>query len=437
MQLTYYLPSPCWRAHVSVHAVVQAVLQPQVAVLPAMLPNLHIRLAGCTHYQFGESPPITAPAFSLIGPTSQAYKMWLSPGVRMVSIGLLPVGWGVIMGLPAHTCANQLIAGEALWPASSLAAWLDELQASPLDGLHLPCVERGLALALKPAALAAPALGWQTDAIDHWLEHSPTLSLDALASQLGVGARQLRRITEHTHGLSPKALAMKYRALRTAHAVTLSQGDMQHPQVTQALLAYADQSHAIRDFQRFIGWTPAPHWRAAMAQACGGRWRCGASDWRQKTFPTPRPAASPNCACWRKPMPMDAPTGRVFSCSNPPKLNNCAPYITACHKLRVASNAALAACAGQRCSAQGWAHRLFICVGSEQAGIRKTWRCLLIWSGGQSSSGQTGGQQEEAQRRSQGCSHSPNHQPGGGERAGGGYLLGRGPRQAQYWVAGR
>lgn len=95
----------------------------------------------------------------------------------------------------------------------------------------------------------------------------PTLSLNALCTQIDVGARQLRRITEHTHGLSPKALAMKYRALRTAHAFTLGLGDMQHPLVTQALLAYADQSHAIHDFQRFIGWTPAAFGSASISIA--------------------------------------------------------------------------------------------------------------------------------------------------------------------------
>ena len=279
MQLDYYLPTPALRAHLSVHAVVQHVTQAQQAVLPAMLPNLHIRLAGHSRYQFGQAPPQPAPAIALIGPTSQAYRLDFSPGFRMLSVGLLPCGWRHLMGLPAHECADQMLAADHLWPATALARLLEQLHGHPLDGSHRPCVEALLACALTPNLRRPPQQARQTEAIDHWLEHSPTLSLDALSHQLGVGARQLRRITEHSHGLSPKALAMKYRALRMAQALVQANGQRQHPALAHALLPYADQAHAIRDFQRFTGWTPAAFSQAPQGLARAtllGRMRAGA-----------------------------------------------------------------------------------------------------------------------------------------------------------------
>jgi AraC-like DNA-binding protein len=234
---------------------------------PAMQPNLRIRLAGHSSYQFGHAPPQPAPAIALIGPTSQAYRLDFSPGFRMLPVGLLPCGWRNLAGLPAHECADQMLAADHLWPATALAHMLEQLHDHPLNGSHRLCVESLLACAL------------QTEAIDHWLEHNATLSLDVLSHHLGVGARQLRRITEHSHGLSPKALAMKYRALRMAQALVQANGQRQHPALAQALLPYADQAHAIRDFQRFTGWTPAAFSQAPQGIARAtliGRMRAGA-----------------------------------------------------------------------------------------------------------------------------------------------------------------
>lgn len=279
MDLNYFLPSPPMRQHLTIHAVVRRVTHAQLAVLPAMLPNLHIRLAGHSTYQFGGGPCIAAPTVSLIGPTSSAYQLAFGPGFRMVAVGLMPAGWQALLGIPAHECANQVLTGDALWSASRLAQLLERLYAHPLDGRHIGAVESFLGAALRCSPVRSSLRVLQTHAIDDWIEHDHTLSLDVLCDTLGVGARQLRRITDHTHGLPPKTLAMKYRALRAAHALALRPGDTQHPQVTQSLLPYADQSHAIRDFQRFIGMTPAAFGRVPgniARDTLAGRQRAGA-----------------------------------------------------------------------------------------------------------------------------------------------------------------
>jgi len=276
MRLDYFPPSPPMRPLLTMHAVVHAVDRPHHAVLPAMLPNLHVRLSGHCSYRFAGGEPVAAPPVALIGPTRHAYRMDFGPGFRMLSIGLLPAGWMSLVQAPGHECADRLFAGDDLWGASAVDRLLAQLHARPLDGRHTGVME-----AFVAAASRAPGERplQQLQAVDRWLEGSASLSLDELSASLGVGARQMRRITEDSHGLSPKALAMKYRALRTAAA--LSQRDPCAPgqAVEQALLLYADQSHAIRDFQRFIGWTPAAFGREprGIARATlAGRHRAGA-----------------------------------------------------------------------------------------------------------------------------------------------------------------
>jgi methylphosphotriester-DNA--protein-cysteine methyltransferase len=65
----------------------------------------------------------------------------------------------------------------------------------------------------------------------------------------------VQRLTERYFGLSPQALARKYRALRAAALLSF-------PQLTpesEAELgeAFFDQSHMIREINRFVGRTPA------------------------------------------------------------------------------------------------------------------------------------------------------------------------------------
>ena len=64
---------------------------------------------------------------------------------------------------------------------------------------------------------------------------------------------------------------MKYRALRTAALMCRRDGAA----MAVASQAYADQSHMIRDFYRFVGWTPATflreHQNIAAATLLGRR----------------------------------------------------------------------------------------------------------------------------------------------------------------------
>ncbi|MFC4299007.1 MAG: AraC family transcriptional regulator [Castellaniella sp.] len=250
MRLDYFLPSPWAQAALTMHAVVEGIAEPRTEILPAMLPNLFVRLDGHSRVALDGGPFIDAPPVTLLGPTCGAYRLMLSAGCRLLTIGLLPGGWARCLPMPAHECVDTLVDGAALWGETATAEIIERLQAAPLNGAHVGLIERFLMHG--PRRASHPGM-LRLAGIDAWLERSPALSLDTLCTQLDVSARQLRRITLEGYGMSPKTLAMKYRALRLASSLSLAR---ELPPTNPWQAEYADQSHMIRDFRRFIGWTP-------------------------------------------------------------------------------------------------------------------------------------------------------------------------------------
>jgi AraC-like DNA-binding protein len=272
MRLNYFLPSQRFRSLLTIHAAVDDVTESTIEILPAMLPNLHIRLAGHSTYIFADGQAIAAPPVSLIGPTSSAFRIVLSEGFRMMAVGFLPVGWQALVRLPAFECVDRLLDGECLWGARATARIVERLHAAPRDGSHLDRIEAFLADRVDGPSLHRLQ---QIVGIDQWLEHALPLSLDDLCSNLDVGARHLRRLTLDCYGMSPKTLTMKYRALRAA--ASMSQRDF--GEAITASRSYADQSHMIRDFHRFVGWTPGAFTRERQNIAAAtmiGRRQAGA-----------------------------------------------------------------------------------------------------------------------------------------------------------------
>ena len=272
MRLDYFLPAPWAQDAFTMHAVVEHITAPRLEIIPAMLPNLFFRLAGHSRLALDAGPLLDAPPVALIGPTRSAYRLLLDAGCRLAIIGFLPAGWARCLPMPAHECADTLVDGTAIWGQTATDELLEHLQAGPLDGTHTGRIERFLLSGLHRGSTT----GLQRIAgIDAWLERSPALCLDVLGAQLDVGARQLRRITLDHYGMSPKTLAMKYRALRLASSLCRTP----EPLTTAWPESYADQSHMIRDFRRFIGWTPQAfrmEQRNTAAATLAGRRQAGA-----------------------------------------------------------------------------------------------------------------------------------------------------------------
>ena len=91
--------------------------------------------------------------------------------------------------------------------------------------------------------------------VNAWLGSSLNPDISDLLEKAAYSERQVQRLTERYFGLSPQALARKYRALRAA--AFLSFPTLAPEFEAELGDAFFDQSHMIREINRFVGRTPA------------------------------------------------------------------------------------------------------------------------------------------------------------------------------------
>jgi AraC-like DNA-binding protein len=271
MRIDYLAPTPGWAPAISVFGHIHSVAAPSEEVVPALLPNLHLRLAGEACYRFGDGRQRPAPRAALVGATNAAFGLAVGPGYEMLCIGFLPEGWRTVVDVPAGLLADDVLDAGAVWPAGEVdALWHAVGEARDMIARRA-LVERFLARRWREGALDRARRG---AAVQAWLERPGALVLDDLARALDLSVRQAERLTGELYGASPKLLAMKYRALRAAGTLAVHGADA----LPRAMADHTDQSHLIRDFRRFLGCTPGGFLRERQAIAHAtmhGRWAAG------------------------------------------------------------------------------------------------------------------------------------------------------------------
>lgn len=249
MEIAYVLPSPHLRTLLSVFGHVRGFCAPARAVVPALLPTLHIWLAGLGRYDLGPRGISTAPRVSLVGPTSAAFGVEVPAGFELICVGFLPDGWHSIVAERPDVIADMVLDAGAIWPASAVdRLWHAVAEKQSLDARRHVLEEFFLGRMSSRSRQRAHHLR----TIQTWLEAPGSLGVDVLRQRVELSARQTTRVTLDLYGHGPKELAMKYRALRAASLLSVYGYDA----YDAAVASYADQSHLIRDFRRFIGNSP-------------------------------------------------------------------------------------------------------------------------------------------------------------------------------------
>jgi AraC-like DNA-binding protein len=88
-------------------------------------------------------------------------------------------------------------------------------------------------------------------AIGRWA-NGETHDIEDLAATLGVSARTAERLCAAACGLPPRQLANRHRILRMAAVLALGIDNRRDTWTED----YADQSHFIRNFKRYVGVSP-------------------------------------------------------------------------------------------------------------------------------------------------------------------------------------
>ncbi|MBS2033140.1 MAG: AraC family transcriptional regulator [Deltaproteobacteria bacterium] len=195
----------------------------------------------------------------VLGARQRVHRKLIRGGQRAVSARLRLGAHDPVLGTSAATLAGRIVALEELWGAGAVRRFTERL-ASARDTLEAAkIVDAVIAERLSSAATRRPLPGFVSAAVQRLSHHE----VNAVAAELGVSGRHLRRAFREAIGMSPKAFARLTRFLRALRAART------HPAANWASIAadhgYSDQAHLIAEFRDIAGVTP----RALMGELGG------------------------------------------------------------------------------------------------------------------------------------------------------------------------
>jgi AraC-like DNA-binding protein len=178
-----------------------------------------------------------------IGAREQVHRKHIRAGMRVV-MTRLPLGSvAAVLGVSAAAIAGKIVPLEELWgaPARMLRDRLSSVrELSEASTILEHAVAERLSRGAR-AELAVAAAGKLGDA-----------SVRAVADELDVSERQLRRVFRDAVGLSPKAFARVGRFHRALEAARRGESWAR----IAASTGYCDQAHLIDEFRAIAGETP-------------------------------------------------------------------------------------------------------------------------------------------------------------------------------------
>lgn len=211
--------------------------------------QFRFQLRGVGEYQFSGGNIAPTYPVTIIGPTSAPVRAVSSGPLTIFGWGMLPAGWGALMGKDAGKFVDCAIDAREIFGDAVMVVHEQLIQASEFKDQRR--LGRKFARQIYRDNDAPPFEF--TSIVDNWLHSNIDPDVDLLAQQTQLSPRQLERVTKLYYGMPPKKLARKYRALRAAQA--LAHGDSLDD--TGLALAFYDQSHLIREVKAFTGLTPS------------------------------------------------------------------------------------------------------------------------------------------------------------------------------------
>ncbi len=222
---------------------------------PAALGQLIFMLQGHGTGYFPGKTSQNIPMVHYYGPCTAASQFSLNGPVHHYGLALSPLGFVALTGKSAKSCADTIYdAADIFGPGINHLC--DELRDATMANEMSPKqVVDAIAEFLLPFVrkisksdldLIHNVFGWLSSSLD------PDIS--ALYNNLDMSRSTATRLIGKYFGASPKLLARKYRALRSATILTDPKTDEQMR--TQVHGLFYDQSHMIREIRHFTGYTP-------------------------------------------------------------------------------------------------------------------------------------------------------------------------------------
>lgn len=183
----------------------------------------------------------------VLGPRTRAKFKRATGFTRATAIQFKP-GWSpTLFGVPASELTDQLITLDDLWGSSEVTAEL-------IAARSLPAILERLSRAVEARATTESASAHLARRAVRLFEANES-RVEAVADQLGITARHLRRAFVESIGVGPKEFARGVR-LRRAISETARSSDWG---AIARDAGYYDQAHLIGEFRDLVGLTPSAY----------------------------------------------------------------------------------------------------------------------------------------------------------------------------------
>jgi AraC-like DNA-binding protein len=155
-----------------------------------------------------------------------------------------------VLGVPASEITERIVSLDDLWGDVATKRLLERLAAARHATTAAAVLEGAIAerLALARGSWGGPRLAF--DAADRL----KSANVNAVAAELGVSDRHLRRVFRATFGMNPKTFA-KLERFNYALAAARKEGHENWARIA-AEAGYYDQAHLIAEFRMIAGVTP-------------------------------------------------------------------------------------------------------------------------------------------------------------------------------------
>lgn len=184
-----------------------------------------------------------------------------APGVARAVILQLKPGWSAtLLGVPAHTVTDRIIPLQDIWGNAG-----SELLVELLGTRSVPDVVDRIAeaIARRFQSNFEPASGRIARRATRLIEDGES-RVDAVAEQLGVSGRHLRRAFVESVGVGPKDFARSVRLRRALRLAGAEAGTSTNWGRIAVTAGYYDQAHLIAEFREMVGVTPGVYARRRL-----------------------------------------------------------------------------------------------------------------------------------------------------------------------------
>jgi AraC-like DNA-binding protein len=177
---------------------------------------------------------------TIAGPDTHAHVFAGGDWSAAVGLRFAPGFARRVLGIPAHEFADSRVSLDDAWSAGQARRVIERLGESTDPGAELEDIALELANVDGPDALLVDQIAQRARRGD---------AVSAIATDVGLSARQLQRRCADAFGYGPKTLS---RILRMTRALDLVRAGTTFA-ATAALTGYADQAHLSRDVKELTG----------------------------------------------------------------------------------------------------------------------------------------------------------------------------------------